>query len=207
MLLSLVGLGIILGSPSQAQTATEVRSGKPVSLASTDFGHPNPNAPKELQQFAFIIGSWRCESTIKQPDGKWTTYKATLVGHYILDGYAIADEFRQFGPAGELMQYGQNYRSYNRENGWVMKWQDALNSTWLDLGPPELGGVLFSSGMFSFKHHVPPGPAAKLFPAYTLFRVRIFNISKQHFSWRAEVSMDGGLSWSEVHKMEFYREE
>jgi hypothetical protein len=133
VLVSLVGVGIILGTPSQAQKANVSRPETAVSLVTTDFWHPNPNAPKELQQFAFIIGRWRCESTIKQPDGKWTTYEATLVGRYILDGYVIADEFRQFGPGGELMQYGQNYRSYNRENGWVMRWARRVE---LDLARP-----------------------------------------------------------------------
>jgi hypothetical protein len=204
VLLARLGFAVLLVCSGLGQDSTAM---KRLNDVQGDFGKPNPRAPKELEQFAFLIGRWQGDSSIKLPDGKWSTYKATLIGRYILDGYVIADEVRQFGPAGELTKCGQNYRSYNTNSGWVMKWQDALNSTWLDLGPPELGGVVFSSGTFSFKHHLPPGPVSKLFPAYTLFQIRIFDISQRHFSWRAEVSTDGGLSWSEVQKMEFYREE
>jgi hypothetical protein len=27
-----------------------------------EFGKPNPNAPAELARFAFLIGSWRCDT-------------------------------------------------------------------------------------------------------------------------------------------------
>ena len=39
----------------------------------TGYGSPNPNAPKELSQFGFLIGKWRCESKVKGQDGKYQT--------------------------------------------------------------------------------------------------------------------------------------
>ncbi len=104
------------------------------------------------------------------------------------------------------MQLGQNYRSYNSEKKtWTMKWLDALASTWLDLGPEDLGGVQVHDTSITFKHHVPPGPAAKLFPPQSLFRITYSNISENHFTWRAEVSPDGEKKWDEVQVIEAHR--
>lgn len=171
-----------------------------------DYGRPNPEAPPELSQFAFIIGTWRCESRIKGVEGSYTTRPATWVGRYILDGYVIADEFRQRDDDGRLLQLGRNYRSYDAERGaWVMKWLDALASTWLDLGPEHLGGVRMDGSSIIFKHRVPPGPAGEPFPPETVFRISFTDISHEHFTWRAEVSTDGEASWEEVQVIEAYR--
>ena len=90
----------------------------------------------------FLIGKWRCESKVNGQDGEYQTYSAVWIGRHILDGYVIADEFRQMDSDGQLTQLGQTYRSYNSEKKtWVMKWHDVLASTWLDLVPEDLGGV------------------------------------------------------------------
>ena len=173
----------------------------------TDYGSPNPNAPKELSQFAFLIGKWRCESKVKGQNGEYQTYAAVWLGRYILDGYVIADEFCQIDSDGQLTQLGQTYRSYNSEkNTWVMKWHDALASTWLDLGPEDLGGVRVTDTSITFKHYLPPGPAAEIFPAHTIFRMTISDISEVHFTWRAHVSTDGEKTWDQVQVIEAYRE-
>src|SRR5262245_48787608 len=100
---------------------------------------PNLKAPHELSRFAFLIGDWRCDAKLKQQDGTWEVLKATWEGHYILDGYAIADEYRMMSPAGELLVLGLNLRTYDaRKEAWNMKWLNALAGTWIDLGPEEL---------------------------------------------------------------------
>ncbi len=172
-----------------------------------DFGAPNPNAPEELSQFVFLIGKWRCESKVKGQDGEYQTYSAVWIGRYVLDGYVIADEFRQMDSDGQLTQLGQTYRSYNSEKKtWVMKWHDALASTWLDLVPEDLGGVRVTDTAITFKHHLPPGPVAKLFPPHTIFRMTISDISPDHFTWRAHVSTDGEKTWDQVQVLEAYRD-
>lgn len=170
------------------------------------YGRPNPQAPEELAQFAFLIGTWRCESKIKRPDGEYTTHPAEWIGRYILDGYVIADEFRQFGPNGELTQLGETYRAYDAASGsWVMRWHDALTASWLDLGPADLGGVQVSDSSITFRHRVPPDLPTELFPPHALFRVSFSDISGDHFTWRAEVSRDGGGEWEQVQVIEAYR--
>src|SRR6266436_2656221 len=106
------------------------------------FGKPNPKAPGALSQFAFLIGRWQCEAKVRSANGEWQTFQATWLGRFILDGYAIADEYRMTGPSGELIVLGMNLRTYDAsKQRWNMKWLNALAGTWGDLGLDELGGV------------------------------------------------------------------
>ena len=162
-----------------------------------DYGKPNPNAPKELSQFAFLIGRWRGEAIVKGEDGAPQSFQVTWVGRYILDGYAIADEFRMADAQGNLVMLGQNYRSYNTEKKtWVMKWQEALTSTWLDLGPEELGGVTANNAFIAFKARFRPDE---------IHRITFSNISEDHFTWRAEASTGEQKTWTEVMVIEVSR--
>ena len=162
------------------------------------FGKPNPNAPPVLSRFAFLIGRWRCEAKLKSANGEWQTFEATWLGRFILDGYAIADEYRMTGPSGEPIVLGMNFRAYDTANGiWNLKWLNALTGTWTDLGPEELGGVSFDaqSIIYAFKE-----PMA----AHAYTRVAYTNISQTHFTWRGEKS-DDGKAWSEFMVIEAYR--
>src|SRR5882762_136137 len=60
-------------------------------------GKPNPKAPAALSQFAFLIGQWRFDAKFKSPKGQWQAFHGTWIGRYILDGYAIADEYTMLG--------------------------------------------------------------------------------------------------------------
>ena len=76
-----------------------------------ECGQLNPNAPAALARFAFLIGSWRCEAKVRAATGDWQTFQATWLGRFILDGYAIADEYRMTGASGELIMLGVNLRT------------------------------------------------------------------------------------------------
>lgn len=109
-----------------------------------EFGEPNPNAPAALSRFAFLIGKWQFETRVRLADGEWQTFQGTWLGRFILDGYAIADEYRMTDPSGELIVLGVNLRTYDAtRQTWNMKWLNGLDGTWVDLGPEELGGVRF----------------------------------------------------------------
>jgi hypothetical protein len=170
------------------------------------YGMPNANAPRELVLFDFLVGAWECESHVRGPDDVVRTRPATWVGRYVLDGYAISDEFRQLGPAGEVAMLGQTYRVFNTDSQtWVMKWLDALDATWLDLGPEDLGGVSVRDGTITFRHRRPRGRSGRLFPLNSLFRNTFFDIAEAEFRWRAELSTDNGETWAEVQTIEARR--
>jgi hypothetical protein len=162
------------------------------------YAKPNPDAPPELSRFAFLIGKWGCEVNLKREDGTWESLRATWEGRYILDGYAIADEYRMTTLAGELLVLGINMRTYDsKKKAWNMKWLNALAGTWVDLGPEELGGVTADEKAISYSMKEPVAPHAFTRATYT-------NISASHFTWRGERSNDG-KEWEEFLVIEAYR--
>jgi len=131
---------LLIGPTRPAAAAAE--DDHPMDHVEQGFGKANPSAPAALSRFAFLIGRWRCDARVRLPTGEWQTLQATWLGRFILDGYAIADEYRMTGPSGELIVLGMNLRTYDEaKQTWNIKWLNALAGTWVDLGPEELGGV------------------------------------------------------------------
>lgn len=59
------------------------------------FGRPNPEAPPELQQFAFMVGQNDCvDERLNQATGEWVTTERTWDAYYYLNGRAIRDTGR-----------------------------------------------------------------------------------------------------------------
>ncbi len=180
-----------------AQEAGKAQRTDAHAMAPTTDGRPNPKAPEELSQLAFLIGTWRCDVEEKSRDGSWAKSKATWVWRYILDGYVIADEYRQIDSDGALVRLGATYRSFDTvANAWIMRWHDALNSTWLDLGPEDLGGVRVKDTSIIFKHHAPPDGVV---------RCTYIKRSDDRFTWRGELSTDGQETWNDVMVIDAHR--
>ena len=159
---------------------------------------PNPKAPVELSQFAFLLGKWRGEAKLKQDDGTSYTLKAIWESRYILDGYVIADEYRMTTPSGELLVLGMNFRSYDAtKKVWNLKWLNALSGTWTDLGSDELGGVVVNAQSISYLMKEPVARHAFTRATYT-------NISADHFTWLGERS-DDGETWEQFLVIELDR--
>jgi len=165
-----------------------------------EYGVPNPKAPPELSQFAFIIGKWSCDLKLKTQDGAWQSFHATWIGRYILDGYVISDEYRMTNQKGELVVHGMNFRSYSVERkGWVMRWVNHLNSSWMELGPENLGGVQVTPETITFKYVDGDGPGV-------VTRVTFSNITQGHFTWTADISKDQEKTWSDYMVIECHRD-
>jgi hypothetical protein len=112
---------------------------------------PNPKAPAALSQFAFLIGHWRFDAKFKLPQGEWQTFHGTWIGRYILNGYAIADEYRMLGSGGEIVVHGMNFRVYDAaKQVWNIKWLSALEGRWTDLTSEEFGGAKFEGQSVSY---------------------------------------------------------
>jgi Protein of unknown function (DUF1579) len=166
-----------------------------------EFGKLNPKAPSELSRFAFLIGKWRFEAKVKLPGGKSHLFQGTWVGRFILDGHAIADEYRMLDMSGSLVVLGLNLRAYDpNKQTWNIKWLNGLTGTWTDLTPPELGGVMYNgrSIVYVFKELAPIDSTH----AYT--RVTYTTDAKTHFTWRGEKSSDRN-TWSEFMVVECHR--
>ena len=165
-----------------------------------EFGRLSPKAPAALSQFAFLIGKWQCEAKVVSANGTWQMFKAEWLGRFILDGYAIADEYRMLGASGEVIVLGMNFRTYDAgKQSWNIRWLNGLAGNWTDLASEELGGVRMSGSsiVYAFKEPVAGH-------AYT--RATYVNHSRAHFTWRGEKS-DDGKNWSEFMIIEAHRDE
>jgi hypothetical protein len=163
-----------------------------------EYGRLNPSAAPELSRFGFLIGTWQCDARLKGEDGSWEPLEASWVGRYVLDGYAIMDEFRMTKPTGELLVLGVNLRTYDlQKKAWNLRWLNALDGTWVDLGPEELGGVKMDDRSISYSFKEPVG-------AHALTRATYLDISPSHFTWRGESSSDG-KGWEEFLVIEAHR--
>jgi len=164
------------------------------------YGKLNSKAPQELSRFAFLVGKWRGEAKLKRDDGTWENLNAFWEGRYILDGYAIADEYRMTTPSGELLVLCMNLRSYDaKKKAWNLKGLNALPGTWTDLGPEELGGVVVDGATISYLMKEPVAQHAFTRATYT-------KISADHFTWRGDRSNDR-KTWEQFLVIELYRSE
>ncbi len=120
------GFGVALlatAGGAYAQEATTVND-----PSKTTYGEKDPRAPRELDVFAFLIGSWEGTGRTKLPDGKVAQYPMKWVGRYILDGMAIADEGH--GPMPDGSQHlGITFRQYDTTRAsWVIEFLNVTGS-------------------------------------------------------------------------------
>ena len=166
-------------------------------------GKSNPKAPAALSQFAFLIGHWRFDAKFKSPKGEWQTFHGTWIGRYILDGYAIADEYRMLGSGGEVIVHGMNFRVYDRaKQVWNIKWLNALEGTWTDLTSEEFGGAKFEGQSVSYIFREPIGASSGWTAAYT--RATYTSVSPTFFTWRGDKS-DDNATWREFMVVECHQ--
>jgi hypothetical protein len=164
-----------------------------------DFGRRNPNAPPELERFDFLIGRFRCKAKLTHDGEGWQTYDATWTGRYILEGYAIADEYRMSDASGRTVVLGINVRAYDAQSQtWNIKWLDALSGQWWDLGPADRGGITFDgpSIVYAFRESM-------MEHAFT--RATYTTVADGRFSWCGE-SSDDAKSWSKFMVIDAARE-
>ena len=91
-----------------------------------DFGTADPEAPAQIEQFAFLIGHHEIALHAWQGEN-WTPprpARARWNGRYGLDGMAIVDEWFDPGPTnGQTDIRGINVRMYDADQGlWKLMW-------------------------------------------------------------------------------------
>jgi hypothetical protein len=192
----LTTLSLLIGAKRLDATATEDH---PMKQHERRVEKPNPNAPAELSRFAFLIGRWRFDAKFKSANGELQTFHGTWFGHYILDGYAIADEYRMIGSSGELIVLGMNFRIYDSaKQVWNIKWLNALEGTWTDLTSQQFGGARFDGQSVTYAFKAERGAQSPF------TRATYTNISKTHFTWRGEKSEDA-KTWTDFMVVECHR--
>ena len=83
------------------------------------FGLPNPDAPKEITDYAPMIGICDCKSISRNPDGTWKdSLDMTWKFKYIMNGTAVQDEVWR---ANKL--YAGSIRQFQKDSAeWVVSY-------------------------------------------------------------------------------------
>ncbi|MFQ5527923.1 MAG: hypothetical protein ACE5GX_16895 [Thermoanaerobaculia bacterium] len=151
------------------------------------FGALNPKAPPETAQFSFAIGEWSCTTRGMQPDGSIKKGgPATWTFYYILDGWAIQDDWVAIQPSG-AKHHGTNIRSFNSQTGkWDNRWLAQGNLQWKYFSSEQVEETMVMTGGEGTD---PRGDFVD--------RNTFFDISEDSWSWRKDRSYDGGKSWIE----------
>jgi len=153
----------------------------------TRYGQINARAPGQLQVFSFLIGKWDGKGSTRLPDGTVAEFPVTWIGRYILDGMAIADEMHASAPDGSPY-LGISLRHYDAARGsWIIEYLNVSGSFLrrqvnADHGSVELQGrnvtvASESPGMQIREHYLVP--------------------DEGQFTYRLDVSSDGGNHWTE----------
>jgi Protein of unknown function (DUF1579) len=178
-------LGVLLlgiACRASAQEATQV-----TDPSKTIYGEKSPRAPKQLDEFAFLIGSWEGKGRTKLEDDKVAEFSVTWIGRYILDGTAIADEAHSIAPDGSpylgitLRQYDQSRQT------WVIEFLNVSNS-FLRKQVNGTAGSVSVQGRLVTVASSNPG---------MMVREHYDVVGKDRWTYRLDVSRDGGERWNE----------
>jgi hypothetical protein len=157
----------------------------------TTYGERNQNAPKELDVFSFIIGTWEGKGKVKLDDGRVEEYTVTWIGRYILDGTAIADECHGQAPDGSPY-LGINLRQYDRNRGtWTIEWLNVSFSFLRRLVNSRTGSVTVHGRTVTVASES-PGTSIR-----ELYHERYEVEDGDNWVFRVDRSNDGGKNWNE----------
>lgn len=141
-------------------------------------GRPHPEAPEELADFAFMIGSFICHDARRLPDGRMQEFDAVWSARYFLNGHAIQDQYWAQG------FYTSNLRQFDESEG-----------VWRVHYVSEPG---FTTGVWSGTRE---GDAITLTReiarpdgSVVVSRLTFSNISDDGFNWRGESDLPDGSS-------------
>src|SRR5580698_2011933 len=97
--------------------------------AITPYGHKNVQAPTQLSDFSFLVGTWQGSGRTRLADGSYAQFSGvTWIGRYILNGMAIADEFHASTPDGKAY-LGISLRQFDTQHhAWIIEYLNVTNS-------------------------------------------------------------------------------
>lgn len=153
----------------------------------TSYGVISPAAPTELRVFSFLIGKWDGKGQTRLPDGTTAGFPVTWIGRYVLDGTAIADEAHAPAPDGSPY-LGISLRQYDSDRKtWIVEYLNVSGSFLRRQVNAKSGSVVVSGRNVM---------VASESPGMTI-REHYLVPDDDNFTYRLDVSTDGGRSWSE----------
>lgn len=164
---------------------------------SGDLPEPDP----AMQQLEWFIGEWDVVSRMltDAENDEWIEENLRTVHSYELGGNMIFEHF--FGPLGGEPFEAWSLRTYNpREERWEQRWVDTSPSgfaDWTGNWDEEEQQFVGYANRFRDEEGNITGDVAT--------REVFYNISEDSFSWKFEVTRDGGETWQEQWTLEYTR--
>ena len=158
----------------------------PASPAAPTGDHARKEAGPN--DFDFLEGKWTIVYNNAQPGipanlrGTWTARKQA-------DGRVLYDEFRILGPKGETAALGTTYRVFDHvRKQWDCRFVQLIRPG--AEGPEQLAQWAEFTAW-------PEGSTlrADQHNSRSSLRITYYDITKDHFRWKADVSTDGGNTW------------
>ena len=154
---------------------------------------PPAGDPARMQaspnDFDFLEGKWAIVYNNAQAGippnlpGTWTATKQA-------DGRVLYDEFRLLGPKGETVFLGTTYRVFDHvRHQWDMRY--------LGLVDPGGEGLARNVAQWADVNAWREGSTIRVDQQskQSFLRITYYDIGKDRFSWKADVSNDGGKNW------------
>ncbi len=157
--------------------------------AITTYGQKNAQAPRQLTAFSFLVGKWQGTGKTRLADGSYAQFAGvTWIGRYILNGMAIADEIHASTPDGKSY-LGISLRQFDTSHqSWVIEYLNVTQSFLRRQVNPLSGSVSLNGDTVV----VVSGDA------HTRFRESYRVTDKDHYTYSADTSRDGGRSWDPI---------
>lgn|GEM_PF-776940 len=166
------------------------------SWASAQHGGGAPSlatsAPKESQQFAFLVGQWELEAKpqattlaqkihgVRKLVGTWSAWRA-------LDGWGVVDDLRITDPSGNPMLLSHAVRIYDpTARQWKTSALDVYRALFTQGTGEMQNGELVSTSRTMDADGKP-----------LLSRTRFRNITASAFRMQQDKSVDDGKTWTE----------
>jgi len=172
---------LVTGTASAQEVPTVIDPSK------TIYGERSPQAPRELDVFAFLIGKWDGRGRTRLPDGTVAEYPVAWIGRYILDGTAIADEGHGPYPDGTPF-LGITFRQYDQSRKtWVIEFLNVSESFLRRQVHHGTGSVAVSGRTVTITSGSPG----------IVVREHYVVSDADNWVYRLDSSNDGGRSWNE----------
>lgn len=139
------------------------------------YGQPNPKAPSQIKDFQEMIGTCKCDSQSRKPDGNWNeAIPMTWTWKYIMNGMAVQDETLKSDG-----NHSGSIRQFNTDSSkWYVHYYSS-NKAFSKLSTWE-GNKTENGHIVLYKDQ--PSPQGK--PGF--YRLTFSEISKNGYNWIGE---------------------